>query len=235
MDKNLLDLEHELNYYFNDRNLLKNALIHKSFANETKKYQRLNNERLELLGDSVLGLVVVEYLYKKLKKYNEGELAKLKAMCVSEPILARVSRKMKVGQHLFMSKGEQVSGGRDRESILADTFEAILGAIYLDSGFYEAKNFVLYHLKEYIDNIEHDEDIIDYKTMVQEYSQKKYKVVPTYKVISESGPDHMKEFEVEVIIGGMRAIAIARNKKNAEQLAAKKIFKQLGDKINETL
>lgn len=144
--KNLLDLEHRLNYYFNNRNLLKNALLHKSFGNENRKYKNINNERLELLGDAVLGLIVAEYLYKH-KNVSEGTMAKMKSMVVSEPILAKISRELKIGDYLLLSKGEEVTGGRDRESILGDVFEAILGAIYLDSNFREAKNFALSHIK----------------------------------------------------------------------------------------
>ncbi|MDO4690645.1 MAG: ribonuclease III [Fusobacterium sp.] len=232
--KNLLDLEHKLNYYFNNRNLLKNALLHKSFGNEHKKYKNVNNERLELLGDSVLALVVAEYLYKH-KDYNEGTMAKVKSMVVSEPILARISRELTIGNYLMLSKGEENSGGRDRDSILCDAFEAILGAIYIDSNLREAKNFALSHIRKYIDNIEENEEILDYKTILQEYAQKEFKTIPNYKLISESGPDHMKEFEIEVTIMGYTGRAKARNKKKAEQLSAKDLCARLGVKFNETL
>lgn len=233
--KNLLDLEHKLNYYFNDRNLLKNALLHKSFGNENKKYKNINNERLELLGDAVLGLIVAEYLYNNYKKANEGTIAKMKSMIVSEPILAKISRKIGAGNFLLLSKGEELTGGRDRDSILGDLFEAMLGAIYLDSGFSEAKFFALTHLKDYIEHIEENEDIMDFKTLLQEYSQKNFKLIPKYTLIAEKGPDHMKEFKMEVSIEGKTAVAVAMNKKKAEQLCAKKLCKKLGVKINEAL
>lgn len=232
--KNLLDLEHKLNYYFNDRSLLKNALLHKSFGNENRKYKNINNERLELLGDAVLGLIIAEYLYKY-KKANEGTLARIKSMVVSEPVLAKISRNLKVGEYLMMSKGEEMTGGRNRDSILGDAFEAILGAIYLDAGFEEAKNFVLNHMEKYIDHIEENEEIIDYKTLLQEYVQKHFKIFPEYQVIGESGPDHLKEFEISVRVGEHLGIAKARNKKKAEQLSAKDLCKKLGVKYNETL
>ena len=228
MGKNLLDLEHKLNYYFNDKNLLKKALIHRSYGNEVRKYKNINNERLELLGDSVLELVVVEYIFKKYKNYNEGSLAKIKSMCVSEPILAEISRKMKIGNFLLISKGEELAGGKNRDSILADAFEAILGAIYLDSNLSEAKDFVLYHLKEKIDNIEHDENILDYKTLLQEHVQKEYKFTPEYTVLSESGPDHLKEFIIKVMVNKKFGIGRASNKKKAQQLAAKDLYKKMG-------
>lgn len=232
--KNLLDLEHRLNYYFNNRNLLKNALLHKSFGNENRKYKNINNERLELLGDAVLGLIVAEYLYKH-KNVSEGTMAKMKSMVVSEPILAKISRELKIGDYLLLSKGEEVTGGRDRESILGDVFEAILGAIYLDSNFREAKNFALSHIKKYIENIEENEEILDYKTILQEYTQKEFKQIPIYKLISETGPDHMKEFEILVQVKTYTGIAKAKNKKKAEQLSAKDLCRKLGVKCNEAL
>ena len=233
--KNLLDLEHKLNYYFNDRNLLKNALLHKSLGNERKEYKNQNNERLELLGDAVLDLIVAEYLYKNYKNASEGTIAKLKAMIVSEPILAKISRQIGVGKFLMLSRGEVMSGGRNRESILADSFEAILGAVYIDSNLDDARVFALSHIKQYIDHIEENEDILDFKSILQEYVQKEFRTVPTYKLIAERGPDHMKEFEIQVIVGNYREKAVARNKKKAEQLSAKALCIKLGVKYHEAL
>ncbi|WP_338982926.1 ribonuclease III [Fusobacterium nucleatum] len=233
--KNLLDLEHKLNYYFNDRNLLKNALLHKSLGNERKEYKNQNNERLELLGDAVLDLIVAEYLYKNYKNASEGTIAKLKAMIVSEPILAKISRQIGVGKFLMLSRGEVISGGRNRESILADSFEAILGAVYIDSNLDEARVFALSHIKQYIDHIEENEDILDFKSILQEYVQKEFKTVPTYELVAERGPDHMKEFEIQVIVGNYKEKAVARNKKKAEQLSAKALCIKLGVKYHEAL
>ena len=233
--KNLLDLEHKLNYYFNDRNLLKNALLHKSLGNERKEYKNQNNERLELLGDAVLDLIVAEYLYKNYKSASEGTIAKLKAMIVSEPILAKISRQIGVGKFLMLSRGEVMSGGRNRESILADSFEAILGAVYIDSNLDEARVFALSHIKQYIDHIEENEDILDFKSILQEYVQKEFRTVPTYELVAERGPDHMKEFEIQVIVGNYREKAVAKNKKKAEQLSAKALCIKLGVKYNEAL
>ena len=233
--KNLLDLEHKLNYYFNDRNLLKNALLHKSLGNERKEYKNQNNERLELLGDAVLDLIVAEYLYKNYKNASEGTIAKLKAMIVSEPILAKISRQIGVGKFLMLSRGEVMSGGRNRESILADSFEAILGAVYIDSNLDDARVFALSHIKQYIDHIEENEDILDFKSILQEYVQKEFRTVPTYKLIAERGPDHMKEFEIQVIVGNYKEKAVARNKKKAEQLSAKALCIKLGVKYHEAL
>ena len=233
--KNLLDLEHKLNYYFNDRNLLKNALLHKSLGNERKEYKNQNNERLELLGDAVLDLIVAEYLYKNYKNASEGTIAKLKAMIVSEPILAKISRQIGVGKFLMLSRGEVMSGGRNRESILADSFEAILGAVYIDSNLEEARVFALSHIKQYIDHIEENEDILDFKSILQEYVQKEFRTVPIYELVAERGPDHMKEFEIQVIVGNYKEKAVARNKKKAEQLSAKALCIKLGVKYHEAL
>jgi len=233
--KNLLDLEHKLNYYFNDRNLLKNALLHKSLGNERKEYKNQNNERLELLGDAVLDLIVAEYLYKNYKNASEGTIAKLKAMIVSEPILAKISRQIGVGKFLMLSRGEVMSGGRNRESILADSFEAILGAVYIDSNLDEARVFALSHIKQYIDHIEENEDILDFKSILQEYVQKEFRTVPTYELVAERGPDHMKEFEIQVVVGNYKEKAVARNKKKAEQLSAKALCIKLGVKYHEAL
>ena len=233
--KNLLDLEHKLNYYFNDRNLLKNALLHKSLGNERKEYKNQNNERLELLGDAVLDLIVAEYLYKNYKNASEGTIAKLKAMVVSEPILAKISRQIGVGKFLMLSRGEVISGGRNRESILADSFEAILGAVYIDSNLDEARVFALSHIKQYIDHIEENEDILDFKSILQEYVQKEFRTVPTYELVAERGPDHMKEFEIQVIVGNYKEKAVAKNKKKAEQLSAKALCIKLGVKYHEAL
>ena len=233
--KNLLDLEHKLNYYFNDRNLLKNALLHKSLGNERKEYKNQNHERLELLGDAVLDLIVAEYLYKNYKSASEGTIAKLKAMIVSEPILAKISRQIGVGKFLMLSRGEVMSGGRNRESILADSFEAILGAVYIDSNLDEARVFALSHIKQYIDHIEENEDILDFKSILQEYVQKEFRTVPTYELVAERGPDQMKEFEIQVIVGNYKEKAVARNKKKAEQLSAKALCIKLGVKYHEAL
>lgn len=230
MSKNLVDLEHRINYYFNDKNLLKNALIHRSFGNEHKHYKNINNEKLELLGDAVLGLVVAEYLYQKYPEEKEGVLAKIKSMAVSEPVLASISRKLRIGEYLLLSKGEMVTGGRDRNSILGDVFEAILGAIYLDSGFFAAKEYVLFHLKDIIDHIDDFEEILDFKTILQEYCQKKYRDIPKYTLVGEEGPDHRKLFEMQVQIQNNIAKAKGTNKKIAEQMAAKQLCKELGVK-----
>lgn len=236
MKKTFSELEETIGYNFKNKELLKNALIHRSFGNEHSRYKKINNERLELLGDAVLDLIVTEYIYKRYPNYHEGELAKLKAMVVSEPVLAKISKQLRYGEFLLLSKGEELTGGRERTSILGDVFEAILGAIYLDSDFNTAKEIAMRHLKYPIEHITENEDIIDFKTILQEYSQKVFKAVPTYRIINEIGPDHLKIFEVEVNIKDeVKAFGRGKNKKTAEQAAAKDICKKLGVKIYETL
>lgn len=236
MRKSYLELEKKIGYVFKNKDLLKNALIHRSFGNEHMRYRKLNNERLELLGDAVLDLIVTEHLYNSYPNASEGDLAKLKAMAISEPVLAKISRELDFGQYLMLSKGEEITGGRERNSILGDVFEAILGAIYLDSNFLVAKDIAMKFLKHPIEHVNENEELLDFKTILQEYSQKEYKIIPTYEVISEDGPDHLKTFEVVATINeNLRGYGKGKNKKSAEQFAAKDICKKLGVKLYETL
>ncbi len=240
MKRNYLDFEKNLGYSFKNKELLKNSLIHRSFGNEHRRYKKISNERLELLGDAVLDLIVTEYLYRSYENSTEGDLAKIKSMVVSEPVLAEISKKLEVGKYLLLSRGEELTGGRERSSILGDAFEAILGAIYIDSDFETAKKFALALIKDDIDHVDTNEDILDFKTILQEFSQKNYKVIPEYSVLKEIGPDHQKIFEIEVKIDNgveekQSEVGTGKNKKTAEQAAAKSLCKKLGVKIHETL
>ncbi|MGL5797355.1 MAG: ribonuclease III [Cetobacterium sp.] len=236
MKRSYLELEDKIGYVFKNKDLLKNALIHRSFGNEHAKYRKLNNERLELLGDAVLDLIVTEHLYKTYPNALEGDLAKLKAMVVSEPVLAKISKTLNFGQYLMLSKGEELTGGRERNSILGDVFEAILGAIYLDSDFVTTKDIAMKYLRHPIEHVNENEDILDFKTILQEYSQKEYKIIPAYGIVKEEGPDHLKIFEVEAVINeNLKGYGKGKNKKSAEQSAAKDICKKLGVKLYETL
>lgn len=231
--RKLQELQERLEYEFKDEALLKKALIHRSFGNENWEYKNINNEKLELLGDAVLDLIVTEYLYKHFELATEGELAKLKSMIVSEPVLASISAEIKLGNYLMLSKGEELTGGRDRESILGDVFEAILGAVYLDSDIVVAKNVALKYLAYKIEHINENDELIDYKTILQEYSQRVYKIIPLYEVVNEIGPDHKKSFEISVSIEDGKNIGsgIGKNKKQAEQLAAREACKYLEIKL----
>lgn len=231
--RKLQELQEKIGYIFNDEKLIRKALIHRSFGNENWEFKNINNEKLELLGDAVLDLIVTEYLYKNFEIATEGELAKLKSMIVSEPVLASISSEIQLGNYLMLSKGEELTGGRDRESILGDVFEAVLGAIYLDSDLATARKVALKYLVYKIEHINENDELIDYKTILQEYSQRVYKIIPIYEVVNEIGPDHKKSFEIVVSIDNGKTIGkgIGKNKKQAEQLAAREACRVLEIKL----
>ncbi|HOK53216.1 MAG TPA: ribonuclease III [Armatimonadota bacterium] len=200
-------------------NLLEQALTHRSFLGESNGSR--SNERLEFLGDAVLGLVVCEYLYRTYEDRTEGELAKAKAVAVSEPVLADASKHLGLDKMILMSAGEEASGGRDRLSILADTFEAIVAVVYLDSGLDNAKEFCLRALESILIDIERQEHIRDYKSLLQELTQGRFKKAPRYVVIKEQGADHDKTFLVEARLDGdVLGVGTGKSKKQAEQAAA---------------
>ena len=222
-NKNLGSLEENLSYKFKSIELLRMALTHSSYANENKMKITENNERLEFLGDAILNLIVSQYLYKKYPDYPEGELTKIRATVVCESSLAFAARKIDLGKYLLLGKGEEATGGRERESILADASEALVGAIYIDSDF-EMTNKLL--LKNFEDDIVYAVAkgalFIDYKTELQERFQRKGKVKIEYRVLKEVGPDHDKVFHMDVIVNDKTVgEGHGRNKKDAEQMAAK--------------
>ncbi|MFH1239454.1 MAG: ribonuclease III [bacterium] len=220
----LKEFERLIGLEFKDKTFLQQALTHKSYAyeNNLKHY----NERLEFLGDSVLNLIVSRHLYEGYPLEEEGRLSKLKAQITSRPTLVRLAEKIKLGKYLYLSRGEIATGGRERPSILADTFEALIGAIYLDKGFKVIYSFLMAHL-EIKELIKH-EDVWDFKTVLQEVIQQKYKQVPEYKITAEYGPDHEKIFEVQVAVKkDILGSGKGENKKKAEQAAAKEALKKL--------
>jgi ribonuclease-3 len=199
--------------------LLKQALTHKSYIGEFGELG--SNERMEFLGDSVLGMVVSEYLFTEFSDRREGELAKAKAVAVSEPILEVAARKIGLSAALYMSSGEDQSGGRNRSSILADAFEAVVAAVYMIHGLEEARTFILNSLGPVLKDIERDEHHRNYKSMLQEISQNMFKKAPKYAVVSESGADHDKTFLVEAQLDGKSlGRGSGKSKKQAEQAAA---------------
>ncbi len=224
------DLEQKLNYKFNNVSLLENALTHSSYANEVRN-GLTSNERLEFLGDSVLSIIVADYLFLHYKNIPEGELTKLRASLVCEKSLCIFSRKLELGKYLKLGKGEEKGGGRERDSILADAFEAVLAAIYLDGGMKAATKHVLRFIEPELED-RNQHTFKDYKTVLQEIIQKNPEENVTYVLKRESGPDHNKIFEVEVhlnsnIIGSGKG----RNKKQAEQMAAKQALELMGAEI----
>ncbi|MFW6280979.1 MAG: ribonuclease III [Halanaerobium sp.] len=220
--ENIISFEKAIDVEFENKKLLERALTHKSFPNENKTLALKDNERLEFLGDSVLSLSVSTYIFKKFADFPEGELAKMRAVVVSAPILAEAAKKINLGDYLFLGKGEEMTGGRERDSILADAMEAIFGALYLDQGFIAAGEFVLKLLKEDIINVAEGNHIQDYKTMLQEVIQQDGNLRPEYEVIDEEGPDHNKTFIVAVKIeDNSLGSGQGSSKKEAEQEAAK--------------
>ncbi len=220
-------LQSILKIKFRNKSLLNRALTHRSHLNEAGPGAR-DNERLEYLGDSVLALVVNEYLFKRFEKYPEGDLAKIKSAVVSEATLFKVARELNLGSFLLMGRGEDLSGGRARPSILANTLEAVIGALYLDSGLKDCKKLVLSLLKGDIERIDSMESYRDPKTTLQEYVQKKYRERPLYEIIEESGPDHQKRFTVRLVVAGKSvAEGTGASKRGAEMEAARKALEMI--------
>jgi ribonuclease-3 len=208
-----------LDIEFRRPELLRLAITHKSAEQELSLP---SNERLEFLGDAVLGLVVAEYLYRSHPDLDEGALTKVKAVAVSEPVLAEVARKLGLGRYLILAKGEEQSGGRQRASILADALEAVFAAAYIDRGSRAARALVLRVLADHLQAIERQEHEPDYKTLLQERIQERHRTPPTYRVVSQSGPDHDRTFVTEVRVAGEPlGRGSGKSKKQAEQAAAK--------------
>lgn len=223
-------LQKDLNYFFKDEELLITALTHSSYANENKLGVEGYNERLEFLGDAVLGLIVSQYLYKKYPHYPEGELTKIRAKVVCESSLATAARKVNLGKYLLLGKGEESTGGRSRESILADASEAITGAIYMDSDFETVNNLMLERFEiGIVQAVDKGNLFIDYKTELQEIVQKTNKSRLEYIVYKEEGPDHNKIFYMNVLVNEtIIGTGMGRNKKEAEQASAKDALQNMG-------
>ncbi len=225
--KELRIFEKDVGIRFRNIELLNLAFTHRSYANEVAENIE-NNEKLEFLGDSVLGLFVSEYLFLQLRDKNEGDLAKIKSFVVSEHSLADIAKRIRVDNFILIGKGEEYSGGRSKKAILADTTEAIIGAYYIDSGFEAAKSFVLRLLVPEIEKVLENKHQQDYKTLLQEFVQKKYKTHPYYRVVQKTGPDHDRTFWVEVEIQKKSyGPGKGKNKKEAEQSAAEIAYKSM--------
>ena len=215
-------VEKALGYVFNDKALLKHALTHSSYSFEKKMDVLKNNERLEFLGDAVLQIIISTHLYTTYPKMKEGDLTRLRAKVVCEDSLAFANRTLGTGPYLILGRGEEKMGGHDRDSILADSYEAILGAIYLDGGMEPARAFVFYSLVPHIEKISKSIQVNDYKTALQEEIQKNSKIPLKYMVIEEMGPAHDKTFKVHVTHNEkLLGEGVGKSKKDAEQQAAK--------------
>jgi ribonuclease-3 len=217
----LNSLQDRIKFKFSDIKLLNKALTHRSYANENSETLK-HNERLEFLGDSVLDILVSDYLVHEYSEFAEGTLSKIRAAVVNETCLAKLAKNIKLGNYLLLGRGEDLSGGREKASILADTFEALAGAVFCDGRFDAASNIFLPLLIEEITKTAQSWSFRDFKSDLQEYTQNKLVCIPSYKVVREIGPDHAKNFEVVVIIKNeVEGKGFGRSKKEAEQAAAK--------------
>lgn len=223
-------LETKLGHRFADVDLLRTALTHRSHVYRSGQERVHSNERLEFLGDSVLGLIVNEYLYEAFPERSEGDLTKVKSLVVSRAVLGRAAEGLDLGQHLILAPGEIDAGGRMRASILSDAYEAVLGALYLDGGLEPVRNFVIRDLMESLEETVTDHRLVNYKSQLQETIQAHLKSPPRYKLTATHGPDHAKRFIVEVLVRGrVLGRGEGNSKKLAEQRAAREALLHLND------
>lgn len=227
----LKEIEEHLGVYFNNPTLLKTALTHSSFANQFKDAEY--NERLEFLGDAVLQLCITEYLFNNYKNKSEGELTKIRSLIVCENSLFEIAKKLDLGEYIRMSKGEELTGGRERTSIQADAVEAVIAAVYLDKGIGFVRDFILLHFQDIIKKAINNEIVLDFKTKLQEFLQKDGEVLIHYELIKHEGPPHRRKFFTNVVIDNkVMGEGCGYSKKEAEQNAAKEALTKL-DGINE--
>lgn len=227
--KKLEELEEKIGYQFKNKNLLLNAFVHRSYLNEHKNFPLPSNEKLEFLGDSVLSLITAIYLYRSYPKLHEGEYTDVKSALVSSETLFEAAKKLNLGEFLFLSKGEKKSGGKNNRNILADCFEALVAAIFLDGGFEVAYQFVIKNLFEKrVDQIVKNRLFLSAKNRLQEYFQGKYKKLPFYKILKEEGPAHNRKYTAGVYFDGKElGRGEGKSKKEAEEKAAISALKNL--------
>lgn len=231
-EERLRELEQKIGYFFQDRRLLKQAVTHSSYANEQRINKSGNYERLEFLGDAVLELVSSDYIYHEHPDMAEGQMTKYRASLVCEPALAFCARQIGLEAYILLGRGEEATGGRGRDSIISDVMEAVIGAIYSDSGMEEAKNYIHRFI---LSDLEHKQLFYDAKTVLQEEVQKENRGVLHYELVREEGPEHDKHFEVEAMVGDVKVgFGSGHSKKAAEQNAAYEAlvtkYKPAGDK-----
>jgi ribonuclease III len=220
-------LENSLGYCFRDKKIFLEALTHKSFFHENPDKADAYNERLEFLGDSVLGFVIVEYLFLSDYKLTESVMAKTKSYLVKESVLSEIANEIFLGKYLRLGKGEEVTGGRKKRSLLADAVEALLGAVYIDGGYEKARSLIIRLFREKIDTIIRSGEFHDFKTELQEKTQLLFSTIPEYKIIRQEGAEHKKLFTIEVYIEGERyGHGTGKSKKEAETLAAKEALQK---------
>ncbi len=224
----LAALQQTLGVFFNDTPLLEQALVHSSYINENSDLASTSNERLEFLGDAVLGMIVAEKLYREFPNLTEGEMTKLRAALVRQDTLARIARSINVGDYLYLGKGEEASGGRHKSANLARALEAVIAAVFLDQGLAITKESVLRRFEQELQKVVSEDAAIDYKSRLQEIIQAKEQQTPVYHVIEATGPDHNKRFTVEVRLGDhVLGRGSGRSKKTAEIEAARAALQQI--------
>jgi len=227
-DEKTRELEEKLGHLFGDPSLLLQAITHKSYSNENRAEARPHNERLEFLGDTVLDFLISDLLMNICPDSPEGELSKLRSALVSETNLSRVARELGIGSYLLLGKGEEQTGGRDKSSLLANALEAVIAALYMDGGLDAAYGFIRRRFEADIREMAGSDRTFDSKTELQEYCQSSFGELPSYAVVSETGPDHLKVFEVEITASGRPlARGTGRSKKEAEQNAAMRALESL--------
>ena len=221
-------LQQKIGVAFQDISLLEQAFIHSSYVNENPDSPLPDNERLEFLGDALLSFIVTEKLYHEFPHLAEGELTEIRVSLIREETLAQLASELNLGDYLFLAKGEEQTGGRGRQSNLADTFEALIGAIFLDQGLTAIKDFVLRKLHGQLEQIKTEGIGRNYKALLQELTQAKYKLLPTYRIVEVSGPDHDKNFTVEVTLGDrILGTGSGKSKRAAEIEAAHSAWEKL--------
>jgi ribonuclease-3 len=218
---NILETEQALDLSFSNKALLQRALTHRSYLNENPGYPLEDNERLEFLGDAILDFVTAEYLYHHFPEMAEGRLTNLRSALVRTERLASFAEMLRLGDHLFLGRGEAESGGRNRPAILCDAFEALIGAFYLDQGLEHVREFILQHIEPALEDILAADTVKDAKSRLQEVAQSEYQLTPTYRTVKEEGPDHAKLFTIEAVIGEKAyGSGTGYSKQNAAQAAA---------------
>ena len=228
--KNIAPLEKSIEYTFKKKSLLKEALTHKSFTNEKDNKGCPFNERMEFLGDAVLSLVISKHLYFAFPEYTEAEFSKIRAYAVQEVSLADAAERVNIGAYLRLGKGEDMTGGRNKSSLLANAFEAVIGAVFIDRGLRKAEKFVIGHLGGKISELISGNLLFDYKTRLQEVSQASFGVLPKYEIEKEEGPEHDKIFNVKVLIKNVcYGSGKGKSKKAAAQRAAQTGLKKIGN------
>ncbi len=228
-DTDLIELQHQIGYRFKDLEFLTEALRHRSYVNELVEKDVKDNETLEFLGDAVLNLVVGHLLMDQYPDLKEGDLSRMRAAMVNEQELADIARQLFLGKYLRLGKGEISTNGFEKNSILADGFEALLAAIYLDGGFYKAFEVIATHFSKRIAALTTQSANLDFKSQLQERTQSRQHITPEYRIVRESGPDHDKTFYVQISVGRLTADGVGKSKKAAEQDAAKNALEQLGE------